>query len=232
MKKIVVCLTGGVDSTVTAAYLKKIEEVDIYPVFFDYGQKACAQEKKAVTFFTKYLRIRKEKIIKIPYTDKISHPHICKIEIPHFEESDLYDHSKHIKIAQADFVPYRNLSFAVLAAIYAEVINAKEVVFGFNADSTLETCPDATEEFLKSVQILLNLSTLDREPVVVVAPLINCKKSKIVEIGTQLEIPFEKTYSCFRGGERHCGRCEGCVKRKLAFQEIGIIDTTIYEVCK
>lgn len=230
MKKGIICLTGGIDSAVTAIYLREKKKIELCAVFFDYGQKAYFQERKAFEFFTKNLEIKTKAIIKIPYGDKITHPHISGREVPYFEDNDLYNHSKHVKIAQMDFIPYRNLSFAVLAAIYAETINAKEIVFGFNADSTLETCPDATQEFLDSSQQVLDLSILDRKPVKVMAPLINYKKSEIIKLGNELKVQFKKTYSCFRGEDKHCGRCEGCVKRRSAFLESEVPDPTVYEV--
>ena len=146
-----------------------------------------------------FLNIQQKAVIKIPYANKVIHAHISGIDVPEFKENDFLNHQKHIEVAKIDFVPYRNLTFAVLGSIYAETVGAKEVAFGFNADSTLETCPDATQEFLNNLQRVINMSVLDREPVKITAPLINYTKSQIIKLGSNLNVPYERTYSCFRG---------------------------------
>ena len=63
----------------------------------------------------------------------------------------------------------------------------------------------------------------------VVAPYTNITKGKIAEIGKKLGIDYAETWSCYKGGEKHCGKCGTCVERKEALAEAGIEDTTEYE---
>jgi 7-cyano-7-deazaguanine synthase len=67
------------------------------------------------------------------------------------------------------------------------------------------------------------------EGISILAPYTNITKIDIAKIGTKLGLDYSKTYSCYKGGEKHCGKCGTCVERKEAFREAGIKDPTIYE---
>ena len=69
----------------------------------------------------------------------------------------------------------------------------------------------------------------DWEPVRVLAPFANWEKGDIVKRGMELDVPFELTWSCYKGGERHCGTCGTCNDRKEAFRSNGFADPVEYE---
>ncbi|MCZ6703332.1 MAG: 7-cyano-7-deazaguanine synthase, partial [Ignavibacteria bacterium] len=70
----------------------------------------------------------------------------------------------------------------------------------------------------------------DRPSMSVKAPFVDLEKSEIVRLGSRLNIPFEKTWSCYKGGSEHCGSCSSCSERKRAFLESEIEDPTVYSL--
>ena len=59
-------------------------------------------------------------------------------------------------------------------------------------------------------------------------PFVNLKKADICKLGNDLSVPFTKTWSCYKGGEHHCGRCGTCIERREAFHLAGVEDRTPY----
>jgi len=116
--------------------------------------------------------------------------------------------------------------FITLGAMYAYSVGANSVFIGLSSTYLEEAAfPDATEEFVSKANEMLSIYGHD---VRVYAPLIGIEKSTIVRIGNKLGVPFHLTYSCYHGGEVHCGKCPACLNRKLAFRKAGINDPTIY----
>jgi 7-cyano-7-deazaguanine synthase len=60
------------------------------------------------------------------------------------------------------------------------------------------------------------------------APFVEQSKAEIVRQGAQHGTPFAETWSCYKGGEIHCGRCGTCVERREAFHLAGVPDPTLY----
>lgn len=87
--------------------------------------------------------------------------------------------------------------------------------------------PDCRPEFIKAIDEAAEAGTF--VDVRVVAPYTNITKGQIAEIGKKLGIDYAETWSCYKGGEKHCGKCGTCVERKEALAEAGIEDTTEYE---
>jgi len=87
--------------------------------------------------------------------------------------------------------------------------------------------PDCREEFVEAVEKALRLS-LDHPGFRVLAPFIRCRKAEIVALGSSLGVPYEYTWSCYKGLEKHCGVCSSCRERKRAFKEAGVHDPTEY----
>ncbi len=86
--------------------------------------------------------------------------------------------------------------------------------------------PDCRLEFMDSISAAMNHGTYAK--VQLLTPFIAQRKEGIAEIAEQLNIDLSQTWSCYKGGEVHCGKCGTCVERKEAFQVSGIKDTTVY----
>ena len=124
-------------------------------------------------------------------------------------------------------VPFRNGIMTSIAAGIADSNNIDTLVL--TTHHTDAYCfPDCTKKFdvyMKSAIAAGTVSNVQLE-----IPFQSHPKAKIVEVGSRLNVPFELTYSCYKGGEKHCGKCPTCIERKKAFELAGINDPTEYEV--
>lgn len=126
----------------------------------------------------------------------------------------------------ATVVPNRNSVMANLAAALCVSLDYDGIALAVHAGDHA-VYPDCSPEFIHALQSLLTIAT--GRPLRVEAPFLYNTKSQIVFQGAMLGVPFEKTWSCYKGGELHCGVCSTCIERKQAFVEAGVEDPTEYE---
>jgi 7-cyano-7-deazaguanine synthase len=124
-------------------------------------------------------------------------------------------------------VPNRNSIMLSIAVGHAITIGARNVYFAAHAGDHA-IYPDCRPEFVYTFNHTMKLANA-WTPVEIWAPFINMTKADIVQEGARYGVPFERTWSCYKGGELHCGRCGTCVERKEAFQIAGVPDPTSYE---
>ena len=123
-------------------------------------------------------------------------------------------------------VPFRNGIMLSIAIGIAESNNLDQVfIANHGGDHTIY--PDCRPEFINAIDAAATAGTYNN--VKVVAPYPKITKSDIARIGKKLGIDYTETWSCYKGGEVHCGKCGTCVERKEALAEAGIEDKTIYE---
>ena len=129
------------------------------------------------------------------------------------------------------YVPFRN--GLMVAAIAARVLSidgeAEWVVYiGVHADDSAgEAYPDCSRRFIDTIDETLRIGTYGQ--VGVVAPFVDLHKSDVVATGLEIGVPYELTWSCYKGGERQCGKCATCLDRKEAFRLNGAVDPVPYE---
>jgi 7-cyano-7-deazaguanine synthase len=93
--------------------------------------------------------------------------------------------------------------------------------------------PDCRPDYIQAMQQVFALGTKqgrEGQPIRIVVPLINLKKTAIIELGNQLGVPWEQTWSCYAGGDMACAVCDSCRLRLAAFAELGLKDPLPYEL--
>ena len=211
-------MSGGLDSSTVGAFLKRNEGRSIYPLIIKYGQK----HSKEVAISIKLADMMN---FEKPVIMDISGAYGCM-------KSELLDVTKDVSedpnrdVVGSTYVPMRNTTLISLAAGYAESIDAREVAYGAHMDDS-NHYPDCTPEYLKAMDALVRVATNNQ--VTVRAPFINYRKVDILIEAAKSNVPVAKTWSCYNGREKHCGKCPTCVARKQAFLEADITDPTEYE---
>jgi len=213
-RKSVIVLSGGPDSA-TVAYWAKQQGYQIYPITFNYGQIAAKETEIAQRIAEKLgatTKVVDLSELKTVFGDITA---LCNDNIPLTAE-----------FSSPIIVPFRNAIFLAVAVAYASAIGAKDIFYGAHG-SDEPNYPDCRREFYEAFEKAARLGT-DQE-ITIKAPFNGYKKSELLIVAKKLGVPLEITWSCYRDGEKHCGRCESCVNRKRAFQEAGIADPTVYE---
>ena len=126
---------------------------------------------------------------------------------------------------KATVVPNRNMIMLSVAIGWAVSVKAEYVCYAAHAgDHTIY--PDCRKEFAAAIDTCALLC--DWHQVELMRPFISKSKTEIAELGEFLKVPFEETWSCYKGGEKHCGVCGTCVERIEALAEAGVTDLTEY----
>lgn len=210
-----VVLSGGLDSTVALAWA--IEEANLYdngPVralSFDYGQRH-RRELEAATAITIHYGVPHTIVeLDMPGSSALTD---AAVDVPdgHYAEQTM----------KATVVPGRNLLFAANAIAHSEL--GGHVWVGVHAGDH-PIYPDCRPEFWDALRHL----TAEAYGVGVVTPFITASKADIARKGHDLGAPLGLTWSCYKGGTTHCGRCGTCVERAEAFHLAGVTDPTTYE---
>jgi len=220
--KAVLVLSGGVDSSTLLYYLLS-RGYEISALTFVYGQR----HSKEIEFAKKIVERVKEKaeiehrIVDItPIHDLISFGSLTgKEDVP----EGYYTEERQ----RATVVPNRNMILLSIAAGYAVKIGAKEVYYAAHR-SDYSIYPDCRKEFVKALDTAIYLGNL-WNPVELKAPFIDITKAEIVSMGLRLKVPYELTWSCYRGEERPCLRCGTCIERTEAFLLNGVRDPLLSE---
>ena len=129
------------------------------------------------------------------------------------------------------YVPFRNGLFLSIAASYADSIfpgEDVEIYYGAHADDAAgQAYADCSPEFAEAMDKAISIGTYGK--IHVVRPLINMNKAEVVAEGLKLNVPYELTWSCYKGGHKACGKCGTCIDRLEAFRANGVKDPIEYE---
>ncbi|MFY7803082.1 MAG: 7-cyano-7-deazaguanine synthase QueC [Limnoraphis robusta] len=222
--KAVILLSGGLDSS-TVLYQAKADGYECYAISFDYQQRH-QRELTSAQQIAESAGIVEHQVVKFDLTlwggsaltDR-------KIDLP--RDRSLDQMSETIPIT---YVPARNTIFLSFALGYAETVNASRVYIGVNA-LDYSGYPDCRPDYIDAMQDVFRLGTKqgrEGNPILIYSPLIHLKKTEIIQLGNQLGVPWEKTWSCYAGEEKACGVCDSCKLRLAAFQELGLTDPIPY----
>lgn len=226
----IVCIvSGGLDSICTSAYLKE-KNLNMYMITYSYGQRST-QEIECAKKFSHYLNFKEHKIVDISFLQEI----YGKTNVLTDKQQDIPENFDYRIV-----VPIRNAIFITISTAWAMSIGAKMVVFGAHSDDY--HYPDCRPEFISAINEALNLGESDgialglRNKVYIWSPAIDgIGKSELIRIGYQyLGDRLFETWSCYSNGiyfekkSVHCGVCESCINRRIAFRNANIRDKTEY----
>ena len=209
MKDSVIVLSGGMDST---TLLHERKEQIALAVTFDYGSKHNEREIECARKNCDMLGIE-HIVIPLEFMGKYfkSSLLIGGEEIPEGHYAD--DNMK------STVVPFRNGIMLSIAAGLAESRGLKKVMLA-NHGGDHAIYPDCRPGFVRAMSEAISEGTYDG--VVIDAPYTDITKSDIARIGKRIGVDYSLTYSCYKGGERHCGKCGTCVERMEALRDAGI----------
>lgn len=218
--KAVVLLSGGVDSsTCLAIAVEEYGSVEVFALNLYYGQR---HDKE----------IQSARAVAEHYGVKLAEMDIA--EIFRWSDCSLLKHSEKAVPEKAydeqlretagnpvsTYVPFRNGLMLSAAASVAMSIGAKAIYYGAHADDAAGNAyPDCSVEFTQAINEAIYLGT--NGAVNVIAPFVSFTKADVVRKGLKLGVPYEKTWSCYQGGEKPCGKCGTCIDRQKAFEANG-----------
>jgi len=214
----VVLLSGGLDSAV-GLYLARKQGFECFCLIFDYGQ-----------------RHKKE----IAAAERVARRAGCRFKTLKLDLARngcaLLDRTIKIRPDAAGipntYVPARNIIFLSLAFSYAEALCAEAVFIGAHAYD-YSGYPDCRPEFFAAFKRAIAAGTksgVEKKKIALFTPLLHKSKSEIIKLGARLKVPFELTWSCYRGGRFPCGRCDSCRFRAKGFKESGMKDPALAHI--
>ncbi len=217
----VVCLSGGMDSCVSAALAAR--EYEVYALHFSYGQRTEARELAAAEAVAKIVGASEFLPLRIDLFRRIGGSALtdAKIAVPEAGEEDAIGGE-----VPVTYVPFRNAHFLAAAVSWAEVLGA-EVVFIGAVEQDSSGYPDCRPAYYEAFNELIRLGT-KAGAIRVVTPLIAMKKSEIVRLGVEVGAPLHVSWSCYSGEREACGVCESCALRLRAFRQAGMDDPIPY----
>ena len=213
MKKAIVLLSGGIDSS-TTLYIAQRKGYEPFCLIFDYHQR----HKKEIE-----LAKAVAKCANVGYK-------VIKISLPE-SKCSLLNLSMPLKSGKekipSTYVPARNIIFLAYAVSYAETWGTRAIFIGVN-QVDYSGYPDCRETFISAFNQMIEVGTKSgaqkRENIKVIAPLVKLTKGEIIKLGMKLGVPYHLTWSCYAGGEKPCLKCDSCKFRLKGFREAGIKD--------
>ncbi len=215
--KVVVLCSGGMDS-VTALHWARAHHSVHAVLSFDYGAKHNHCEIPLAIEHAAQIGVP-HRTIPLDFIGKLFASDLLKSggDIPegHYADENM----------KRTVVPFRNGIMLAAACGFAESVEAEGLVIAAHGGDHA-IYPDCREDFMRAMANAMKFGTYAR--IELLRPFITMSKADIATEGMRLGVDFEKTWSCYKGGALHCGKCGTCVERREAFQLSGVPDPTIY----
>ena len=215
--KVVVLCSGGMDSVVALHWAAREHHVALV-ASFDYGAKHNHRELPFAAEHAAKLGVSHE-VVSLDFINRLFTSDLLKSgrEIPegHYEAANM----------KQTVVPFRNGIMLAIAGGLAESMRADGLVIAAHGGDHA-IYPDCREDFMRAMGEAMALGTY--AGVRLLRPFITMSKSQIAIEGTRLGVDLARTWSCYKGGDVHCGKCGTCVERREAFAIAGLVDPTRY----
>lgn len=216
MKDSILVLSGGMDSV---TMLHEFKDRIALVVTFDYGSNHNGREAACAAQNCRMLGIE-HLIIPLGFMGKYFKSSLLEgadsIPEGHYADENM----------KSTVVPFRNGIMIAVACGLAESRGLKHVMLA-NHGGDHAIYPDCRPGFVNAMSKAMEEGTFDG--VTLLAPYTGITKGEIALRGKNLGVDYSLTYSCYKGGEKHCGRCGTCIERKEAMEFAGIDDPTEYE---
>lgn len=215
--KVVVLCSGGMDS-VTALYWARREHEVVASISFDYGSKHNPKELPYAVEHAATMGVRHE-LVPLRFMEGLIDSHLfssgAAIPDGHYEDATM----------KQTVVPFRNAIMLSVATGFAESIGAAGLVIAAHGGDHA-IYPDCREDFMRAMGEAMRLGTY--AGIRLLRPFIAMTKGEIAAEGSCLGVDYSRTWSCYKGGDIHCGTCGTCVERREAFMQAGLPDPTVY----
>ena len=208
MKKAIVPLSGGLDST-TCLALAKSEGYELYVMFVNYGQNALQHEIIASKMVAEHYGVSQYKEIDLTWFKQIGGSGLVDNTIIGKENKT------------AEYVPFRNTVILSMAMDWADAIKADAIFYGSTGAPWIT--PDNSPEYFEAFRKVASIGAMKKD-IQIFSPFNEMTKSDVIRLGLQLNVPYELTWSCHNNGERHCGSCSQCLDRFNGFKKLGLTD--------
>ena len=217
----VVLLSGGMDSTLTAA-IARAESDDVAAIHFNYRHRTEHRELAAFNAICDKLEITKRLIVDAEVLRNIGGSSLTDSAIP-VSQANLSATN-----IPSSYVPFRNGTFLSIAAGWAEVLGAERIYIGAVEEDS-SGYPDCRKIFFEEFEKVIALGTKPETRIRIMTPVIAMKKSEIVKKSLALGAPLELTWSCYKSEDEACGECDSCALRLRGFELAGATDPIAYK---
>jgi len=215
--KVVVLCSGGLDSVTALHWARRQHEV-VSALSFDYGAKHNHREIPFAAEQAGLLGLPHQ-VITLDFVNSLFASALLRsggaVPEGHYEASTM----------RQTVVPFRNAIMLSIAAGFAESRGAEGLVIAAHGGDHA-IYPDCREEFMRAMGDAMRHGTY--AGIVLLRPFIAMNKAQIAAEGARLGVDYARTWSCYKGGRVHCGRCGTCVERREAFLLAGLSDPTVY----
>jgi len=218
-RALVVC-SAGLDSTVCAKLMID-RGYDVTLLHFKYRHRAEKREAEQVAKIAEYLNCKLYYVDTDLFKNVIGHSKLTNTE------EEVAKNEEGVEFAH-EWVPARNLIFLSIAVGIAEAYGYDVVVLGANLEEA-GSYPDNEQIFIYKLNEVLPYACNYQKKVRIEMPVGNLMKHEIVKLGLEIKAPLHLTWSCYEGGEKHCGLCGPCYMRRRAFEMNGLKDFIDYE---
>ena len=228
MKKKVVLLSGGLDSsTLLGKVVNEFGADNVIVVTLTYGQKHD-KELRSAKEVAKYYKVHNHIIRDLSIAFDFSNSPLLKHSNEKIPDKSYAEQLKEKPGTVITYVPFRNGLFLSFVTAIAYSVEADTVYYGAHADDAAGAAyPDCTPEFINHMSKAIYEGT--GKKVKLIAPFQTFTKADIVALGHKLGVPYELTWSCYRGGDVACGECATCIDRLNAFKANGLVDPIKYK---
>ena len=215
MKKAIITISGGIDSTTTAA-IAKSKGYGLYFLTVNYGQKNIEREIENTKYFAEYFNAEKHKIIDMSWLGELG-------------KSGMTDENIKFDTIHDDliYVPFRNTCILSAAIAWRETNTDEEKIF-IGSEAGPWICPDNSPKYIKAMNQLARIAMKTNSNITIEAPLNDLDKPGILKTAIKYGVPFEHTWTCVSNSKRPCGICQPCRNRRESFEKIGLKDPADY----